>query len=634
MSDDDKLIKVEVTKETRRRENEPDPIKLGDWYWLENFPEEGRRMLGCVVHVGSNYASCTPEPNPDEHIHKMIAMHQGRVNELLDKVKQLTASLGIGRLALDEAQAAVENKTQALVAVHGTKNVQAHKKALIKAKEKTLPELFKKVKQEHEKMALWMKAQLKPYEAEATELERKTGAINDRIFTVELYAGLIEEMVQIRKGDPAPNDTKVSLFQRRHYMDEECLVNYEAGGMEFKNLAAFDRWLMRKDNLARVLPLQRCVVAFRVRRMKKKRYCYSIGDFFHIRELEKLDKSTFLYIRNGQQVWRLITGVDFGHKLFPNKEDSLLLGDKDHLWANVYWSRVEEIISDDEMQQKLEDYAVEQEAYEVKLAAWKKEQKKPEKERKGSYFRPSSPSSYRSEKWVKIDKESVYYDDVMMRIAQEAMAHNRVAVVLQGVLDRSPALHPHPPWQLWTPEGFIAGIELIYDESKALTCGEAPDFEYYRQLLNEKLGKGCFTVGQQGAWLEAEREKEERRSGRDRDWWTPYGNPGPGRIAQVQHYSKKNRTCTFRWERKRERARWVPNPNRPGYQTLSYDGGVPCRFICSKQLLLNVSAYTPGDFKQFYADPRTRADYAEWAPMLLAAEDWHHEQAKEKKKKK
>lgn len=39
--------------------------------------------------------------------------------------------------------------------------------------------------------------------------------------------------------------------------------------------------------------------------------------------------------------------------------------------------------------------------------------------------------------------------------------------------------------------------------------------------------------------------------------------------------------------------------------------------------LLNVSAYTPGDFKQFFADPRTRAEYLKWAPLLLAAEEFH-----------
>ena len=45
-----------------------------------------------------------------------------------------------------------------------------------------------------------------------------------------------------------------------------------------------------------------------------------------------------------------------------------------------------------------------------------------------------------------------------------------------------------------------------------------------------------------------------------------------------------------------------------------------------------MDAYTPGDYKQFYDDPRTRELYLKWAPLLLAAEDWHAEQAKEKKK--
>jgi len=39
--------------------------------------------------------------------------------------------------------------------------------------------------------------------------------------------------------------------------------------------------------------------------------------------------------------------------------------------------------------------------------------------------------------------------------------------------------------------------------------------------------------------------------------------------------------------------------------------------------LFNVSAYKIGDYKQFFLDPRTRAEYLRWAPMLLAAEEYH-----------
>jgi hypothetical protein len=47
-------------------------------------------------------------------------------------------------------------------------------------------------------------------------------------------------------------------------------------------------------------------------------------------------------------------------------------------------------------------------------------------------------------------------------------------------------------------------------------------------------------------------------------------------------------------------------------QTLSVPAGA----------LLNISAYRQGDFKQFFADPRTRAEYLKWAPLLLTAEDY------------
>lgn len=38
--------------------------------------------------------------------------------------------------------------------------------------------------------------------------------------------------------------------------------------------------------------------------------------------------------------------------------------------------------------------------------------------------------------------------------------------------------------------------------------------------------------------------------------------------------------------------------------------------------LLCIDHYQPGDFKRFFADPRSRASYPTWAPFMLAAEDF------------
>jgi hypothetical protein len=210
--------------------------------------------------------------------------------------------------------------------------------------------------------------------------------------------------------------------------------------------------------------------------------------------------------------------------------------------------------------------------------------------------------------------------------------------VLQGLLDRSPVFNPHPPWQLFTPEGFSMGLHLVYDDSRALTNGDPPDFEAFRQRLNEQLGRGSFTVGQQDAWERHEADKKYERDCnnwrvRDAHHWkhyTPYGNPGPGFVAQVVRFSKAKRTCTWEWQRERQNPDWVPDSSNPGYMKRD-PSTITTRYTCSVDKLLNVSAYQPGDYKQFYNDPRTRADYLQWAPMMLAAEDWHHEQAKKAK---
>ncbi len=62
---------------------------------------------------------------------------------------------------------------------------------------------------------------------------------------------------------------------------------------------------------------------------------------------------------------------------------------------------------------------------------------------------------------------------------------------------------------------------------------------------------------------------------------------------------------------------------------LAYAWGKPVigyvKFTAPVDELLNVSAYQKGDFKIFFADPRTRGEYLRWAPLLMAAEKWHQE---------
>jgi len=164
-------------------------------------------------------------------------------------------------------------------------------------------------------------------------------------------------------------------------------------------------------------------------------------------------------------------------------------------------------------------------------------------------------------------------------------------------------------------------IDCVYDANMVLTHGDAPDFEVYRRRLNRKIKPNSVLVGQDDWWQFKEAERENNR--RDRSYssrisehryirHTPYGNPGPGFLQKATKLMPQAKKATFKWFRESIMWRATADPR-----------GIPCSVTVPFEELLNVSAYKPGDYKQFYRDPRTRQEYLKWAYFLLAAEEYH-----------
>lgn len=619
VSDDDDLPDVSESDEEEEPEDD-NPTAL-------STNTEPSRWFGCVTHVGSNYVelkgpfgktirvheenfetTCVFEPNPDRVIRENANKQQAEVHELMAKVRDITA-----RLAITNDPALPAKPEAGALAIYEGKSMDGYKTALVLAQEKTLPTLFSEIKNANHRLGKWLAAPIIPMQAEAEAMEPAIEKIKDRIFSVELYAGLCEEVEQIADGEPAGATEKVHLFQRRHYMDEECLAHYETGGMDFKNLAGFEKWLAKPVNLNRILPFDRCIAAFQIRRNRKHREMVNLSDYFRIREEEDADKMTFLYIRNGEQLFALRTKIEFGKKLFPDLGKQKLVG---MLYAKVYSDgQVSDVITENEWLGMREDEARE----ERKMKEMKAHLKTLKGEAKREYeWKIPHYVDYKSKNYEPFNRENVYYDDILKWIQDEMSRHNRLVLVLQGLLDRSPVLHPHPPWQLWSADGFTAGLELIYDDSRALVAGELPSFKAFRDRLNSQLKPGDITVGQEDAWEIYEAAKESER--RDRSWRysrehyrpsrvRPPGNPGPGLLARVVKVNHKAGTVTYQWKRERQG---------------SSDGGdIGVTWTTKMKNVLNVSAYRQGDFLQFFNDPRTRADYLQWACFLLEAEEYY-----------
>ena len=370
---------------------------------------------------------------------------------------------------------------------------------------------------------------------------------------------------------------------------------------------------------------------------------------------------TFFFIRNGDQLYRMNCDLEFGEMIFPDKDEF------DPTQPMMFQLRHDDVflITKDDYEVRCEEWQEERRAdkrwrrqnpLKKWKAAWLAERAvkgKPGKVNNGSEEHPdivaidhidfsgkwkranpycntwghpkwSDPEG----EWEPFDPSSVYYDEVVEDIGERVQHYNRIALIIQGLHDRSPILHPHPPVKTWTGEGFASAVTLIYDGDRALYAGDAPDYEAYAEGLRELIDGDSVLMGQYDLWKEVVRAKEEKRrmdswryDYRDSEvgrWWTPNGNDGPGDLARVAKFIKRSRKVMFRWHRERKKGVWVKREWYPQGSLIADSITLPI-----DEHLFNVSAYKPGDFLQFFQDPRTRADYLQWAPTLLTAEEYH-----------
>lgn len=660
--DDRKLPAAPARPEIERMERQDDGegVHLGQWYWIRMKADWEDEEAGiargetvtkffCVTHLASNHAVLTAprrngtencrvryenfnppdvvlETNPKAIIEGKIAELRAEGERLMGKVSELMARLGMpNRLTIGHGDD-VPSPGTGLMVMSGAGDIGAYKNALIKAKDQELPDLFKEIEKNHALQTTWMTATMLSLTAQMAPMRENKKEIEDRLFSVELYAGLTEQVHRVADGDPAEPDERLHVMQRRLYMDEECLAAYDEGGMDVSDLAEFDEWLARPANRDRLLPFPRTIVAMRIRRNRKEREAFTLGDILGNVFMAEADKKTFLFIRNGDQVWRLACDLEFGELLFGDAEMSSMAGPLMVRTRGGWSSRpLEKLMSVMTFEGLCED----RKTYDRKVAEWKAANPQAGKAEKpywiygervrwhGDDFNPTE--------WEPLTPDSLEYDAATKAVDEEIASYNRICLIIQGLFDRSPVLHPHPPVKLWSQHGFDAAIKLVHDATRALHgSAEPPDFEEFRRSCNASLAVGSVIAGAEVLWLVREAEKENkriasswRRDDRRHTHFRPYGDPGPGIVSTVSDWAPRRRSGTTRWDREKR-------------SSTRFREMVGASLTWSADDVLNVSAYRPGDFKRFYSDPRTREQYLKWAPLLMAAEDWHAGRLKER----
>lgn len=104
-------------------------------------------------------------------------------------------------------------------------------------------------------------------------------------------------------------------------MDEEMAdfsINLlSEGGADYKDIEKFDEWLSNPINRDKVIPEEKCIVCFKLRRFDKK---YS-NDSLTNALLNKYNHITYILIRNGDNLYRIYSdNIYVDELIFPNRK--------------------------------------------------------------------------------------------------------------------------------------------------------------------------------------------------------------------------------------------------------------------------------------------------------------------------
>lgn len=555
--------------------------KRGEWFWVRDCDEDDKPALMCVEHIGSNFVrftaagsgggsfDCTihhrdllrltvPEPQWLEVLEQRSIEKQ---KELADAVHRLADKVKAADLLPAEGQA-----PSSMLPSTTRVDPKRKKYALLALKNKTLPAAEKAVDQITKEMVAIQRDLVMPMLVECERMCNLKEKIEDRLFVLELYSGIGEDAVQIGQGEPAPPETPIVIRQMLRYMDEETLINYNDGGMDFNNLKDFDKWIAKPENYERILPEPRCVVAFKVRR-KLKDYgpCGDIAAAFRQMEKHYANMKTYLCIRNGTQIWRLATDIEFDPRLLPFRDEFHKPFEVEDTWGT--W------VDDKGKENFLGKHKV--------------------------YKDPEN-----------VTPDDVRYDEHVDKRKKLIFQYNRILFLIQGILDRSKVFSPHPPINLSDMEHVRNFIHANHDEEMGLPSSNPPSWEAYRNEKNAQMRVGGYAWA---TWTEEHRGYKSSYKSSDK---VVKG------IYQVTSIKKDRTAVRVSWSRGKREGYEFPTGWWSGYGKWGqweYKNKW-CHKWVPMHDCFNVDAYVPGEYKTFLCDAYLKGAYLEWAPQLLSAE--------------
>ena len=140
------------------------------------------------------------------------------------------------------------------------------------------------------------------------------------------YAGIDAELVRIRDGEAASEDTQLSVYQQKLFMDENVgIIDLLSGGtdsLDVHNLEEFDKWIA--EHYKTFMPAEKALTVWQIRRNAKE---YIRGNSFETsffnRILNGNNFQTYFLIRNGEKLWRFTSDFHVPDAVFPKRRRNM-----------------------------------------------------------------------------------------------------------------------------------------------------------------------------------------------------------------------------------------------------------------------------------------------------------------------
>lgn len=290
------------------------------------------------------------------------------------------------------------------------------------------------IKKRQESLKLFIREQEIIMREKAAALSKQIKKAEGAIDVINSYLGTGEEIVRLKKGKPAPAEEPITLRQLVLYMDEETAAaeNFaEQGGIDFENVREFDKWIKKKDNLAQCLPEKKGIVAFKIRRSRKN---YNT-DPWSQNARDEANKTLYVLIRNGTNLYRIYTNLCLGGTLFPKQNE----------WEAYFYDHT-----------------------------FKRQDEDP---------RPLRPGSRQ-------------YMEAMEAAEENQRQYYKVLFMIQGMLDRTKVFWPlpEPRVNVCNLEHYNKYLQFVADAEMALGDGR-PSFSQWLKDANGQLDKGSRVIG-------------------------------------------------------------------------------------------------------------------------------------------